>query len=77
VFDLVFALFANKWYQSLVRDSIEKKLGFQVPAPSPSFFRRTPRTIQFGDAPYRLLVEFLVRREVPEVESTSGGRASP
>jgi hypothetical protein len=24
VFDLVFALFANEWYQSLVRDSIEK-----------------------------------------------------
>jgi hypothetical protein len=29
VFNLVFALLANKWYQSLVRDSIEKKLGFK------------------------------------------------
>jgi hypothetical protein len=27
VFDLVFAIFANKWYQSLARDSIEKNWG--------------------------------------------------
>jgi hypothetical protein len=35
VFDLVFALFANKWYQSMVRDSIEKKIRVLVPVPPP------------------------------------------
>jgi hypothetical protein len=37
VFDLVFALFANKWYQSLLPDLIEKNLGFcSLFAPPPS-----------------------------------------
>jgi hypothetical protein len=40
VFDLVFALFANKWYQSLVRDSIKKirvsTLFVAPPPPNPS-----------------------------------------
>jgi hypothetical protein len=40
VFDLVFALFANKWYQSLVRDSIEKKfrVSFPICAAAAVFF---------------------------------------
>jgi hypothetical protein len=47
----------------LVRDSIEKHLGFRAP-PRPSFFHRTSPMIRFGDATYRLLVEFLVPRGV-------------
>jgi hypothetical protein len=43
VFDLIFTLFANKWHQSLVRDS--KKLGFREEPFAAAFCIAAPASV--------------------------------